>query len=403
MRLLEGQPTGTAYILLFDDNDNAIVLLGGANQTWPAAADLERVGGRLHCAVAQAVVVMLQREVPPHVNLAAAKLGRALGVPVFMDVGGTDAPLDEALMPYLDVVAPNESELAFISGVETRRDDGSCDLMLVRLAVAALRTKFALQGHLKVEVLVTLGAQGSIHFGTIRETRMGRFALHTADGKPRDTTGAGDCYRGSYAGMRYGEGRSISEAMRWAAAAAACSVEVGYVLSMGILTMGRLTISRLTMAAACSVEVATYLLWVYLLWSYSLYAYYGVWMAACSVEVDAYLPDHHRGGCYAEHAPTRVTWLSPHAGGGGDAEHAVTRRDRGALHTASAGAGRLTARNGVRWFESLAWFRGEAVIKGRRPTATRRVCTACARPAWLRRFLCRRANLKYSRQPRLVA
>ena len=270
MRLLEGQPTGTAYILLFDDNDNAIVLLGGANQTWPAAADLERVGGRLHSAVAQAVVVMLQREVPPHVNLAAAKLGRALGVPVFMDVGGTDAPLDEALMPYLDVVAPNESELAFISGVETRRDDGSCDLMLVRLAVAALRTKFALQGHLKVEVLVTLGAQGSIHFGTIRETRMGRFALHTADGKPRDTTGAGDCYRGSYAGMRYGEGRSISEAMRWAAAAAACSVEVGYVLTMGILTMG-----ILTMAAACSVEVGNVLtmgrltvliLTIYLLW-----------------------------------------------------------------------------------------------------------------------------------------
>ena len=32
---LEGLPTGTAYILLFDDNDNAIVLLGGANQEPP--------------------------------------------------------------------------------------------------------------------------------------------------------------------------------------------------------------------------------------------------------------------------------------------------------------------------------------------------------------------------------
>ena len=34
MSLLEAQPTGTAYILLFDDNDNAIALLGGANQAW---------------------------------------------------------------------------------------------------------------------------------------------------------------------------------------------------------------------------------------------------------------------------------------------------------------------------------------------------------------------------------
>ena len=37
-RTLEGTPTGTAYILLFDDNDNAILLLGGANQAWPAQA-----------------------------------------------------------------------------------------------------------------------------------------------------------------------------------------------------------------------------------------------------------------------------------------------------------------------------------------------------------------------------
>ena len=57
------------------------------------------------------------------------------------------------------------------------------------------------------------------------ETRIGRFELATADGRPRDTTGAGDCYRGSFVAKRYGEGASVEEAMRWAAAAAACSVE----------------------------------------------------------------------------------------------------------------------------------------------------------------------------------
>ena len=64
------------------------------------------------------------------------------------------------------------------------------------------------------------GAEGA------HETRMGFFQLATADGKPKDTTGAGDCFRGSYVGMRYGEGRGVADAMRWAAAAAACSVEV---------------------------------------------------------------------------------------------------------------------------------------------------------------------------------
>ena len=42
--VLADTPTGTAYILLFDDNDNAIVLIGGANQEWPEAAALGQCG-----------------------------------------------------------------------------------------------------------------------------------------------------------------------------------------------------------------------------------------------------------------------------------------------------------------------------------------------------------------------
>ena len=49
-----------------------------------------------------------------------------------MDVGGTDDPLDEALIPYLRVVAPNETELKFISGVETE-EDGEPRKALVRV------------------------------------------------------------------------------------------------------------------------------------------------------------------------------------------------------------------------------------------------------------------------------
>jgi hypothetical protein len=34
-----------------------------------------------------------------YVNVVIAKKAKALGKPVFMDVGGTDAPLDKELMP----------------------------------------------------------------------------------------------------------------------------------------------------------------------------------------------------------------------------------------------------------------------------------------------------------------
>jgi sugar/nucleoside kinase (ribokinase family) len=110
----------------------------------------------------------------------------------------------------------------------------------VRAAVQTLKGMFAKAGNGQVEVLVTLGRLGSVYFGPGwtggdggdggdgdgEEVRMGTFKLSTADGKAVDTTGAGDCYRGSYVGARYGLGRSVSEAMRWAAAAASLAVEV---------------------------------------------------------------------------------------------------------------------------------------------------------------------------------
>lgn len=226
INVLPNLPTGTAYIVLFDDNENAILLLGGANQAWPPAGELTARGGRLRRAVSNAVAVMLQREVPEYVNVATAKLARSLGKPVIMDIGGTDAPLDPELMPYLSLICPNESELTFISGVKTQDESGAIDGREVRRAVAALRTTLAEAGNPSVEVLVTLGSLGSVHFGADgTETRVGCFDLETPDGKPRDTTGAGDCFRGSYVAARYGEGRTVEEAMCWAAAAAACSVE----------------------------------------------------------------------------------------------------------------------------------------------------------------------------------
>lgn len=236
--LLKGLPTGTAYILLFPDNDNCIPILGGANQSWPTAKALENgtEGPDFKAAIADCVCVMLQREIPEYVNVVVAKAARAMGKPVFMDVGGTDAPLDKALMPYVSVIAPNESELTFISGLETKGADGKITQKLVREAVAVLKGLFKAVGNLDVEVMVTLGEFGSMHFqgdwcikaccGMERCTRMGRFALQTKDGKAKDTTGAGDCFRGSYVAARYGLRKSVKHAMHWAAAAGSLAVEV---------------------------------------------------------------------------------------------------------------------------------------------------------------------------------
>lgn len=235
--ILPGVPTGTAYILRYPDNDNGIVLIGGANQRWPEAVALREgeQGARLRAAIDGCAAVMLQREVPAHVNVVTAALARARGVPVFMDVGGTDAPIDTALMSHLSVICPNESELTFISGVETRDETGAVRGERVREAVAALKAQFGAAGNPSIEVLVTLGSRGSVWFGpdwtldAVDETReicMGCYRLATPDGRPVDTTGAGDCFRGSYVAARYGEGKEVLEALRWAAAASSLACEV---------------------------------------------------------------------------------------------------------------------------------------------------------------------------------
>jgi sugar/nucleoside kinase (ribokinase family) len=225
----------------------------------------------------RAVAVMLQREIPPDINARVAAMADTAEVPVVLDVGGTDEPVDPAILPHVSLIAPNESELAFISGVPAQAISdgghipvaasipGGVSLSGLRAGVAALKAKFSAAGNHRVEVLVTLGRLGSVHFGAEwtpasshldhaeggdggaaasggaehggatasggagnepatgidgmlpHETRMGVFDIK--GGTPLDTTGAGDCYRGSYvaarcAGLRIGlcsKGRESGE------------------------------------------------------------------------------------------------------------------------------------------------------------------------------------------------
>lgn len=154
---------------------------------------------------------------------------------------------------------------------------GEASLERVRAAAAALRAKFAACGNEEVELLVTLGAHGSIHFAPGgAETRVGSFRLATPDGKPvrwrasalharrpvltrrrralfsagrhhgrrrllprllrgravRRDDGRLEYTRreftrgGARFSHRYGEGKPVREAMQWASAAGSLSVEV---------------------------------------------------------------------------------------------------------------------------------------------------------------------------------
>ncbi|MBR8744521.1 ribokinase [Nocardiopsis sp. MG754419] len=186
--------SGVAHIVVEGDGGNRIIVVPGANGEVDGVPETDR--GSLVGADA----LLLQLELPMEAVTAGARLGRAMGVPVYL----TPAPaqdLPDALLADVDVLVPNQHEAAAITGHD--EPDAALAALLERVP----------------EVLLTLGEDGALH------GRRGEEPVRVPARKVRavDTTAAGDTYCGSFAVAR-AEGRSPREAMEFAAAAAAISV-----------------------------------------------------------------------------------------------------------------------------------------------------------------------------------
>jgi len=192
-------PTGQAFILLQKGGENSIVLVGGANRAWEAQPAFDLRGAK---------ALLLQREVPEAINLAAAQAARAAGAPVVLDCGGDDTPLPANLLPLLDVVSPNESELARLTGLPTGND------------TEVLTAARALQQRGVGTVLVKLGSRGCLLVPRTGEPlRQPAFRVPVVD-----TTGAGDCFTGAYT-VGLVEGLTETKRLRLACAAAALCIQ----------------------------------------------------------------------------------------------------------------------------------------------------------------------------------
>ncbi|MGY1745765.1 ribokinase [Blastococcus sp. SYSU D00695] len=193
-----GVPTGTATIPVErGSGENLIVVVPGANAAL-APEDVEVA------PVQRAEVLLLQLEVPMDTVVAAARA--AAGTVVLNPA--PPAPLPADLLARVDVLVPNEHELAGLAGVpDTERPPAE---------VAALARGLAGPG---TAVVVTLGARGAV--------------LVPPGGAPAllqapppvdavDTTGAGDCFCGALC-QAMARGQELAEAVRYAVTAAALS------------------------------------------------------------------------------------------------------------------------------------------------------------------------------------
>ncbi|MGX1269360.1 ribokinase [Streptomyces phaeoluteigriseus] len=188
-------PSGTAHIVVDDEGGNAIVVVPGANGTVDHLVPGDEV------LIASADCLLLQLEIPSAAVVAGARAARAHGVRTILTPAPAQ-PLPPELLAAIDLLVPNEHEAAALTGRTDPRE----------AALALLDTV--------PEVVVTLGAAGSLYAA--------RGAEPVTVPAPRvtavDTTGAGDTFVGALA-VALGEDRSLREALAWAAAAAALSVQ----------------------------------------------------------------------------------------------------------------------------------------------------------------------------------
>jgi ribokinase len=177
--------TGTAFICLADDGENAITVAPGANALL-RPTDLPALNG--------AGYVLLQLETPVETVRAYALSARAVGVRVLLNAAPARA-LPAQLLAAVDVLVVNEGELAALTGSNDLAEG------IARIQVPCL--------------VVTLGARGCYARTADDVILQPAFTIDAVD-----TTAAGDTFCGVLA-AHLGQGAELPDALRHASAASA--------------------------------------------------------------------------------------------------------------------------------------------------------------------------------------
>jgi ribokinase len=166
-----GTPTGVALIVVDDDGRNMIAVAPGANATL-SPADVAAIPGLFDGASH----LLCQLESPIETVLAAATAARADGVAVVLDPAPA-RDLPDEIYPLIDVVTPNETELAALTSMPVDSE--------AAVEAAARR----LLGRGVGTVVATLGDRGCVAVSSAGALRVPARAVRAVD-----TTGCGDAF-----------------------------------------------------------------------------------------------------------------------------------------------------------------------------------------------------------------
>ena len=189
--------TGTAIILVEEETgENQIIINGDAN----TAFSCEDVDKNVDL-IKESDYILLQLEIPLDTIRHIVKLAKKYNKEVILN----PAPfvkLDDDILENITYITPNEGELAKLA-------DGNDSFLDNANKLLDKKVK---------NIIVTLGSKGSIFVDKNRQIK-----IDSMKQKAIDTTGAGDCYNGTFVGF-LAQGYNIEDSLKIASIASGLSV-----------------------------------------------------------------------------------------------------------------------------------------------------------------------------------
>jgi ribokinase len=195
LRVVADTPSGLALITVADGGENTIAVSPGANARL-SPSDVEAAAPLL----TEAAVTLVQLEIDPSTVAAAVKA--ATGTVVLNPAPA--ATLSPSVLAEVDVLVPNRTELAVLTGAATPTSTAEAATLAASLEGPAA-------------VVVTLGEDGALVVAGGETTHLPAVSVEAVD-----ATGAGDAFCGALADA-LSRGEPLVAAAQWAVRVAGMS------------------------------------------------------------------------------------------------------------------------------------------------------------------------------------